>query len=260
MNALNDLDLARFERDGFLVVRGLAKDELRTGMRARVEQMLSPLQAPAEFEADVGYVGAPASRSAAGGDTPRRLLHAFSRDRLFADWATGSLVGGHLARMMGSTDIRLSQCHHNCVMTKLPGFSSETLWHQDIRYWSFDKPELVSVWLPLGREWAGNGGLLVIPGSHRADLDRGRLDAALFLRTELAENRALIDSAVPVEMEPGDALFFHCRTYHAAGMNRTDQTKLSVVFTYHRADNAPIPGTRSAVYPSVPVAIDGEPQ
>ena len=147
----------------------------------------------------------------------------------------------------------MSQCHHNCVMTKHSGFSSETAWHQDIRYWSFDAPELVSVWLALGPEHGENGALRVIPGSHRLHLDRGRLDRHLFLRPELEANREFIDTAALVELEAGDVLFFHCRLFHAAGKNRTEDVKLSAVFTYHAGGNRPIPGTRSDRYPSIPV-------
>jgi phytanoyl-CoA hydroxylase len=120
-----------------------------------------------------------------------------------------------------------------------------------VRYWSFDRPELVSVWLALGSEREANGALLVIPGTHRLTLDRGRFDQHLFLRPELEENQALIGSALTVELEPGDVLFFHSRLFHAAGMNRAETVKLSVVHTYHFDDNRPIPGTRSAQYPSV---------
>ncbi len=139
-------------------------------------------------------------------------------------------------------------------MTKYPGHSSATHWHQDVRYWSFDAPELVSVWLALGDEREANGALKMIPGSHRLELDRGRFDAELFLRPELPENAALIDTAVDVELEAGDVVFFDARTFHAAGRNGTDAVKLSLVFTYHRVENHPIPGTRSANYPSLPLA------
>jgi phytanoyl-CoA hydroxylase len=138
-------------------------------------------------------------------------------------------------------------------MAKHPGFSSETQWHQDIRYWSFDTPELVSVWLALGQEREENGALHVIPGSHTLRLDRGRLDAALFLRPELEENQALIARARVVNLDPGDALFFHCRLFHEAGKNETGQVKLSTVFTFHGGENRPIPGTRSDAYPSIRV-------
>ena len=151
----------------------------------------------------------------------------------------------------------LSQCHHNCVMTKCPGFSSATLWHQDIRYWSFDEPALVSAWFALGDETRTNGALRVIPGSHNLNLDRGRFDRDLFLRPNLKANRALIHQSQVVELNAGDILLFHCRLFHAAGKNNTALTKLSPVFTYHAVSNKPIPGTRSARLPSIPLGARG---
>ncbi|MGD8418140.1 MAG: phytanoyl-CoA dioxygenase family protein [Pseudomonadales bacterium] len=263
MSAQTAIATHAFARDGYLVVRGLCPEALRARLLDIVRQHLSPLLGPVEFEADVGYPGSPANRSVEGGDTPRRLLNAFTRDAAFREWSIGHEVGDQLRAMLGeelgrtldAADVLVSQCHHNCVMTKYPGHSSATLWHQDIRYWSFDRPELISVWLALDEENAGNGSLNVIPGSHRLALDRGRLDGALFLRTDLPENRKLIDAAVPVVLEPGDVLFFHCRLFHAAGMNLTDRVKHSVVFTYHAADNQPIPETRSASLPSIPLQL-----
>ena len=241
---------ARFARDGFLILPGLAGADLTQRLRAAALACLDPLIGPAEFEADVAYPGAPASRDDAGGQTPRRLLAAVARDPVFRSWATGAPLAPWI-RMLLDDSAMLAQTHHNCVMTKHPGYSSETNWHQDIRYWSFDQPELVSAWLALGVEHAGNGALRMIPGSHEAELDRGRLDADLFLRPELEENAVLIDSAVSVELSPGDVVLFDARTFHAAGRNDADAVKLSLVFTYHRAENRPIPGTRSANYPSL---------
>ena len=152
---------------------------------------------------------------------------------------------------MGSDQLMISQNHHNCVMTKLPGFSSKTGWHQDIRYWCFDRPELINVWLALGDEYPENGGMRLIPGSHRLDLDRGRFDAAMFLRPELPENIELLNAAVDARLSAGDVLFFHCRTLHAAGNNTTQESKYSLVFSYHATDNLPIPQTRSGRLPDI---------
>ncbi|MCW5576881.1 MAG: phytanoyl-CoA dioxygenase family protein, partial [Burkholderiales bacterium] len=132
------------------------------------------------------------------------------------------------------------------VMTKDPAHSSLTSWHRDIRYWSYARPELVSVWFALGEERADNGCLLLLPGSHAMDFDAARLDAAQFLRTDAAENAALLRTQIAAELGPGDVLFFHCRLFHAAGRNRSAQTKFSAVFTYRASDNAPQPGSRSA--------------
>lgn len=222
-------------------------------MIEEIRLCLSPLRGPAEFEVDVHYPGSPASRLSEGGDTPRRLLHAYGRSQVFRNWATSPQIAQYLRRLMGSDKVMLSQCHHNCIMTKHPGYSSKTDWHQDIRYWQFDRPELVSVWLALGTETEENGGLSFIPESHLPVLDRGRLDKDLFLRTDLEENQALIEQAICPTLQCGDVVFFHCRTFHAAGMNTTGQVKLSPVFTYHTEDNRPIPGTGSSVYPSIAI-------
>ncbi|MCI0569134.1 MAG: phytanoyl-CoA dioxygenase family protein, partial [Myxococcaceae bacterium] len=86
----------------------------------------------------------------------------------------------------------------------------------------------------------------VLPGTHRQELPRERYDERLFLRTDLPENEALLRSAVHVDLEPGDVLLFHARLFHAASRNHTRDTKYSVVASYRRLDNLPVPGTRSA--------------
>lgn len=251
--ALSELDHKSFQRDGYVVVRSMLGTETCEQMREIVHDALSPLISPVEYETDVRYPGAPASRTAPGGNTPRRLLHAYGRDVLFREWARGREVSARLRQLLATDHPMLSQSHHNCIMTKFPGFSSATHWHQDIRYWSFDRPDLVSVWLALGREREESGSLSLIPGSHLIELDRGRLDAELFLRPDLAENHQMIATARSVELDAGDVLFFHSGLFHAAGMNRTTEVKQSVVFTYHAADNHPIPDTKSSNYPSIPV-------
>lgn len=219
-------------------------------MASLARDALKPLVGPAEFEVDAGYPGAPIDRDDEGGDTPRRLLNAYARGVEFRCWASDPRVSETLKRLMGRDDVLLSQCHHNCIMTKHPGYSSATMWHQDIRYWSFDRPDLISVWLALSDETIDNGALQVIPGSHRLDIDRGRLDRDLFLRAHMEVNMGLIETAIPIELSAGDVLFFHSRLFHAAGCNDTKNLKLSLVFTYHDSDNHPIPGTRSGLYPS----------
>lgn len=240
-----------FAAAGFVVRKAFCPQSVCTSALTEVRAQLDPVLAPAEFEADVGYPGAPISRAVAGGRTPRRLLSAVSRFPTLKAFATSHEVKTEIQALLGVANVSLSQAHHNCVMTKSPEHSSATLWHQDVRYWSFDRPELVSMWVALGAENVRNGSLRVIPGSHLLDLDRGRFDHALFLRPEVAENKLLLRTAKLLELDPGDVLFFHGRLFHAAGPNRTPQVKLSAVFTYHATDNKPIPGTRSAQYESV---------
>ena len=78
--------------------------------------------------------------------------------------------------------------------------------------------------------------------------------AEVFLATASVTTRGIL------ALEPGDVLFFHCRTLHAASRNYTDDTKFSVVTTFRPGDNPPVPGTRSASLPEllIPTTCGGE--
>ena len=219
-------------------------------MRQITERGVREEIAPIEYEAELHYPGAPESLQAVGGRTIRRLKQAHSRDFLFTEWMLRPEILGRLQQLLGPK-IVCPLAHHNCIMTKQPQFSSETGWHQDIRYWSFQRPELVNAWIALGNERPENGCLQVIPGSHTLSLDRSRFDDALFFRADLAENQPLIATRQFVELAPGDVLFFHCKTLHAASRNATQETKYSVVFTFRAADNPPLPDTRSSALPEL---------
>ncbi len=246
-------EIARFDNEGYLIVRQLAPRELRAHMTALAEEALAREIAPLEYEADLHYPGAPPSCDVPGGRTVRRLLQVYARHAMFRASATQAEIMARLMQLLGP-ELVLSQAHHNSVMTKQPRYSSDTLWHQDIRYWSFEKPDLISVWLALGAERADNGALKFLPGSHKMEFAPERFDAASFFRTDLPENQALIATERLAELDAGDVAFFHCRTLHAAGRNQTGHTKFSLVYTYHGADNHPLPGTRSHALPEIVIA------
>lgn len=245
-------ELTAFRAYGVVVARGMVDAAACASILDAARAELAAEREPIEYEAQLHYPGAPASLDAPGGHTPRRLLQACARHRVLREWGTSAPLASRLKQLLGP-HVALSQAHHNCIMTKQPRYSSVTGWHQDVRYWSFERPELVSVWLALGVERAENGGLSFIPGTHVSELARERLDDALFLRQDLAQNRELISHRIAPALEPGDVVFFHCRTFHSAAANGTDQTKFSLVFTYHALDNRPLPGSRSASMPAIPL-------
>jgi phytanoyl-CoA hydroxylase len=203
-----------------------------------------------EYEADVNYPGAPPSLDAEGGRTIRRLRQAFSRDPVFSKLVKEPFLLNRLQQLLGP-QVVMPLVHHNCVMTKHPRYSSDTGWHQDIRFWSFGNSNLINVWVALGDETLTNGCLRLMPGTHSMQFERHQQDACLFLRADLEQNRELLDSAVTAELSAGDVLFFHARCFHAATRNHSDNTKYSAVFTFRSLDNPPVPGTRSAELPEL---------
>jgi phytanoyl-CoA hydroxylase len=247
---LTSEQVAAFHREGWLVLPGWLVESVRRHMLlVTMRDLVAPV-GPVEYEADVHYPGSPTSRDSEGGTTVRRLKEAHGRDPIFTHWVSQPHMVRPLQQLLQQRVV-MPLAHHNCIMTKQPRFSSATLWHQDIRYWSFQRPELISAWLALGTETPENGGLMVIPGSHVAEFSRHQYDDALFFRDDLPENQPWIDRRVPVRLSPGDVLLFHCRTLHAADRNRTDQTKYAAVFTFRPLDNPPVPGGRSASKPEL---------
>lgn len=245
-------ELQQFSEQGFLVARRMAHSDVYQQMLSVSQEQLAKETATGEveLEADLAYPGAPSNRNDAGGQTIRRLKQSISRHPIFLRWVCHPSVVGRLQQLIGPRII-MPMAHHNCIMTKQPEFSSDTGWHQDIRYWSFQNASLVNTWLALGDETSNNGCMQVIPGSHRMDIKKEQLDEELFFRPDTPENEKIIASKVSVELEAGDVLFFHCRLLHAATRNFSDQTKFSVVHTFRPVNNPPIPKTRSASLPEL---------
>lgn len=242
-----------FARNGYLIVRGLATDEVVPAIRSATLRDLKTEKQPLEYEAEVHYPGAPETLDAPGGHTVRRLKSVYGRDPCIDAWASGPELGVRVRQLLATETPMLLSNHHNSIMTKQPTFSSHTGWHQDVRYWNYSSPEFINAWLALGHEEQANGGMLLIPGSHKMAFNPERYDTEKFLREDLAENRALIDQAVLAELEAGDVLFFHANLFHMAGRNQTSKPKYALVFSYRDKSNLPIPGTSSAVLADIAV-------
>ena len=242
--ALTGEQIEQFNRDGYLVFRRLATQTICDRMLSVAKRHLRDAIAPVEYEAELGYPGAPDSLDAPGGRTIRRLRAAYQRDACYRTWADDAGLQTKLAQLLNEP-VRVALAHHNCVMTKHPNFGTATSWHRDIRYWSFTRPDLISVWLALGPETPINGGLKFIPGSHRLKIEAEQLDALDFLRPDLPQNQLLFAQGLSLELQKGDVVFFHSGLFHAAGRNDGGTTKISVVFAYRGQSNLPLAGSRS---------------
>jgi phytanoyl-CoA hydroxylase len=243
LNAQSQIE--RLRDQGYVVVPGFVPVLQVTKLNVAARVQLAARVEPLEFEADLRYPGAPRSHTDAGGETIRRLLDAYGRDPEFAGIATAARIREWMETYFGEA-VLLSRAHHNCLMTKHPLYGSLTGWHRDIRFWSFEREDLVSVWFALGDETVDNGALWFIPGSHEAAFGADRFDDAKFFRADRADNAAMLRTAESPRLAAGDAVFFHCNTLHSAGRNLSDAVKFSLVYSYHGRSNAATAGTRSA--------------
>ncbi len=115
---------------------------------------------------------------------------------------------------------------------KPPGARGQAL-HQDNIFLQAHPETCLAAWIAIDRCDADNGGLMVVPGSHRYELQ-------CLEETDSSESFTSRGVALPDGMEvqqtvlaPGDVLFFHGSTVHGSGRNRTpDRFRRSLIFHY----------------------------
>lgn len=252
--ALSAEQVQQFKIDGYLLLPKELSPDCCQQLVELTRQDLQHRVPPFELETELHYPGAPKSKTAKGGTTIRRLLHAYERHKSFQEVARHASVTAGIQQLLKSSSLFLNPNHHNCVMTKQPEFSSETSWHRDTRYWNFSDKYLINAWYALGDEQPANGAMKLLPGSHRWDIQTAALDADQFLRLDHPYNQQRLATARAVTMEPGDVLLFSAHCFHAAGKNVTQNPKFSLVFTYHAETTRAIANTRSSAL--TPISIN----
>ena len=134
-------------------------------------------------------------------------------------------------------------CHfHTKLMQKEPRVGGAWEWHQDYGYWyknQFLFPEqLVSVMIALTEANKANGCLQVIKGSHKI----GRVNHG-FAGEQVGADMVMVNHCLAtmehiyVEIEPGDALFFHSNLLHRSEANTSDRPRWSIISCYNSLSN-----------------------
>lgn len=151
-------------------------------------------------------------------------------------------------RMVKSTQALLGEgevCHfHSKLMQKEPKVGGAWEVHQDYGYWyknGFIFPDaMLSVMIALTMANKENGCLQVLKGSHKM----GRIEHT-FAGEQQGADQPFVDEAmktfdrVYVELEPGDALFFHSNLLHMSEANLSDKPRWSLISCYNLSYNKP---------------------
>jgi len=242
---LSASQLEQFNADGFLVLRQFADHELCDTILDLAKVHLKHKIPPIETESEYKGVDKEVLRV-----TVRRLRQVYHRDIVFKQWMENKKIRPILEQILEDTPV-LTLAHHNSIMTKMPHTSTETSWHQDIRYWHFENDNLVSVWLALDEEFDENGVLEFIPGSHKMRFTPEQFEGKQYFSCTAPENKSLIETKTSSVLQKGDVVLFHGRLLHRANKNSTDKAKISFVYTVKGKSNRAIEGTRSSAYPEI---------
>jgi hypothetical protein len=154
--------------------------------------------------------------------------------------ARSEKVAGSCEKLMGGEVYH----YHTKVMMKEARTGGKHLWHQDYGYWYKNgclRPDMMTVFIAMDPCTRENGGLQVLKGTHRC----GRIDHNL-VHGQTGADLERVDQLskhfehVYADLNPGDALFFHCNLLHMSANNPSDQRRYAFLCCYNRADNDPV--------------------
>ncbi|MGA7314774.1 MAG: phytanoyl-CoA dioxygenase family protein [Silvibacterium sp.] len=133
--------------------------------------------------------------------------------------------------------------YHSKMIMKDARVGGAWTWHQDYGYWYQNgviSPNLTSVFIAIDPATKENGCMQVIPHSHSL----GRIEHVLTGEQAGADMERVHEilkrfPLVHVEMEPGDALFFHSNLLHRSDQNKSENPRWSMICCYNAKSNDP---------------------
>ncbi len=239
---ITDTQIADYQRDGAIVVRGVFADWIDR-MAEGIAQNISE---PGEY----------ASENAVSKGRFFDDYCNWTRIPAFEDVVRNSPAGELAAAVMQS---KSAQFFHDHVLVKEPGTPKPTPWHQDAPYYFVEGTQTVSMWIPL--DPVKEASLRFIAGSHTWDKmvrPVSWADDSDFYNsdedwTPVPDPDANPDESRVLEwaMEPGDVVLFDYRTAHGArgNLSQSRRRALSLRWVGDDARYVERPGRTSPPFP-----------
>jgi hypothetical protein len=134
--------------------------------------------------------------------------------------------------------------YHAKLMMKEAHTGGSFVWHQDYGYWYKNGclfPDMGSTFIAIDKCDAENGCLKVLVGSHKAGrIEHGIVGSQVGANLERVEMLKNVCPLVHVELEAGDALFFHSNVLHTSDQNNSARRRWAFIISYNRASNNPV--------------------
>jgi phytanoyl-CoA hydroxylase len=230
-----------FRENGFVVLKGLFTDEEIKPISNEVNKIIN---------GEASYM--PQSDLAYEPNSTNRIRNAF---RLTEHNPFFLAVARHpkLVRIMEDL-LRLPlRLYSSQLFAKPPHIGSAVPLHQDIAYWPFEPPELISAWIALDDSTTENGCVRLVAGSHKL----GRLH---HIPSGIAGNSLVLDDQTIAEMEEvyvevprGSVVLHHCLTAHRSEPNSSTVPRRGLIMIYMSANVRPTDNQAFANSPAFPL-------
>ncbi|HEX5566478.1 MAG TPA: ectoine hydroxylase [Streptomyces sp.] len=235
-------ELLAYERDGFLAVDQLiAPDEVEVYTR-ELERLVSDPR----IRADERSIVEPRSQEI------RSVFEVHKLSEVFAGLVRDPRVVGRARQILGS-DVYVHQSRINVK----PGFgASGFYWHSDFETWHAEdglpRMRAVSVSIALTENHDTNGGLMIMPGSHKTFLGC----AGATPKDNYKKSLRMQDAGTPSDEaltrladehgirlftgKPGSATWFDCNCMHGSGDNITPYPRSNVFIVFNSVENTAV--------------------
>jgi hypothetical protein len=241
--ALSDAHVQQYHADGYVLAKGLfTRDEIDVLHRSAKE----------DNDLDKRSFG----RADGEGGVVRLSLWNHPGDGVYGMFARCERMVRSCERLLGGEVYH----YHSKMILKDARVGGAWAWHQDYGYWYQNGvlfPWLTSVFIAVDPCTKENGCLQVLSGSHHA----GRInhvltgDQAGADREHVGELMKRLE-LVYVEMQPGDALFFHANLLHRSDQNKSENSRWSMICCYNAARNDPYKDSHHPRYTPLKVVPD----
>lgn len=263
---LDEAQLCRYERDGFLVLPSLLEEPMVFSLCDAVNRALCD----AKGGADEGVIRERGTRDV------RSVFAVHDRPGPFRKLARHPFLLGVAQQILGEP-VYVHQSRINFKPALVGGAFG---WHSDFETWHAEDgmPRIralsMSILLDENHPW--NGPLMLIPGSHETFVSCPQPTPPDHFRSSLVEQevgtpsaeamRVLYEKAGRIELALGPAgtvVFFDANTMHASGSNLSPLPRSNVFIVYNAMSNALLPPfAASAPRPEflasrTPVALTG---
>jgi phytanoyl-CoA hydroxylase len=209
---LTEEQVRDFQENGYLVVRGLLDSGETGALTENFMELHERGSIPGCFEAK--------TPEESGGDILKvypRMMHPHRVNEMALDYLLDDRLEAVLTDLFGEEPLAAQ----SMMYFKPPGARGQAL-HQDNFFLKVEPGTCIAAWIALDHIDRDNGGLEVVPGTHDMDIfcpEEADTDVS-FTRDYVPVPEGL--EAVPVDMEPGDALFFNGQLVHGSQPNTTE--------------------------------------
>lgn len=212
---------ARFQEDGFVVVKGFLKAKELKRMEREIDRYIAKVL-PSVPRIHVVYES--------GWSGP---LKQFSRMELYDEYFRRALQRPATLDLLGACLGEPVEPITSEVFYKPARVGSPALYHQENAYFNYLPPYGLVIWIALDETTLENGAVHFVRASHRmGEIPHVPTGLPLFTKALSQPPDPELYPEVPALLQPGDASIHHFLTVHRSGPNNTDSHRRGFVLDY----------------------------